>query len=239
MGFMFSYYRVKIFYFEDYIKNDKDLENKVLDLIGKIEKDKKISINYILELDKKDQISFFMAIKLTDEIEDILNLNDFLKLRQNKKSMDLLYKSVFDKEEVSIDDFLKSNPDSEILSIFYSNLMYVSLSKQSLENIINLDKNSQIIIFKKIIKLFSYLMSEDKNIDKSDYFWLMMNKLLGFIEVKDMTDKELLIFIDKINIFYPIFFGTENASLDKFIKRIKIIQNWLLYFCINLFPEIK
>ena len=209
MGFTMHYDNVKMIWFEDY-ECDKDRQKKIDDFNSKIIQGEKISIDDILKLDKKDQISIFFAAKtLHGRKKAILNLNDFLKLRENEKSMGLLYKSVFDKEEVSIDDFLKSNPDSEILSIFYSNLMYVSLSKQSLKNIINLDKNSQIIIYKKIIKLYNcdnnLIKNKDKNAAKFDYFDLMIIKLIGFIEVKDMTDKELINFIDKIQIFYPIF----------------------------------
>ena len=66
-----------------------------------------------------------------------------------------------------------------------------------------------------IIKEYSIKKNQDYKI-----YLLMMKKLANFIEIKTKKNQELEI-IDKIQIFYPIFFGAEDISLEKFIKEDK------------------
>ena len=85
-------------------------------------------------------------------------------------------------------------------------------------NFIKFYKDKEMSDFRRLPFEIQMLIIKEYSLKKiQDYkiYLLMMKKLADFIEIKN--DKELEI-IDKIQIFYPIFFGAENISLDKFIK---------------------
>ena len=105
------------------------------------------TIDDIINLPKGIQITAFSFI------ED-KSLNNFLKLRDNKKAMTLLYEFLFQSRKVSLEDFLKANADYELQSYFYINHLYLLSSSSSYENEIDIDKldeKAQIIIIKRII----------------------------------------------------------------------------------------
>ena len=123
-----------------YITNKDSMESVRKDINLK-------TIDDILNLPKGIQITAFSYI------ED-KSLNNFLKLRENKKAMTLLYEFLFKSKKVSLEDFLKTKADYELQSYFYINHLYLLSSSSLYENefdIDKLDEKAQIIIIKKII----------------------------------------------------------------------------------------
>lgn len=161
----------------EYLRKDKNLKN----------------IDDILNLPKGIQITAFSYI------ED-KSLPNFLKLRENKKAMTLLYEFLFQSKKVSLEDFLKSNADYELQSYFYINHLYLLSSSPLYENEIDIDKldeKAQIIIIKKII----LIVKEFKNLTKlklKKKFEILVQKFLKDILPLIKSEKDFNIHIQNI-----------------------------------------
>jgi hypothetical protein len=74
--------------------------------------------------EKEFQIPLFLIDYLDTSKKNDVSLKNFIKLGENKKAMELIFKK-FSKvvlneyQDISFDEFMKTNPDSELQSIFF------------------------------------------------------------------------------------------------------------------------
>lgn len=183
--------------------------------------------------EKEFQIPLFLIDHLdTSKINDV-SLKNFIKLGENKKAMELIFKK-FSKvvlneyQDISFDEFMKTNPDSELQSIFFLLLMNEMKSDLKIligKNFFELDKRAQFDVLRQMIrnmKLYS-ILNENNNLKNN------LNDIYPYIFQKFSENK-----IDRDTIEHLIDGSVSIEEIDKLLINFKDSEIQSL-FCFYIF----
>ena len=196
--------------------------------------------------EKEFQIPLFLIGCLNPSKINDVSLENFIKLGENKKAMELIFKK-FSKivlneyQDISFDEFMKTNPDSELQSIFFLILMNEMKSDLKIlirKNFFELDKRAQFDVLRQMIrnmKLYSIL---DKKINPNDIYAYIFQKFSenkidrdtiehlidGSVSIEEI-DKLLINFKDsEIQSLFCLYIFRIGGSKEDFLRFNKRIQ---------------
>ena len=132
-------------------------------------------------------------------------MEDFIKLKSNKDAMKLVFKkfskitlNVYVKEDLSFDEFMKTNPDSELQSIYFLlSTVDANIGCDIInfieDNLLKLNKQAKIDSIKQMIRNFKlYTFMFEKIININDIYVTIFQKFSGKeINIKDII-KQLI-----------------------------------------------
>lgn len=159
---------------EDYLKCNQDIDSEFQSFFYLIisEKREKFKDDF-MKLNKKAQIIAIKNIiesKADDYIDKIIELKDFKKLFEkgiNIETMVLIYKIFYkDEREISLDEFLNSNKDSETQAIFY--LIASKQREKYQDDFLKLNKKAQSLVLKIMLEKDICIGELESFIDKID-----------------------------------------------------------------------
>lgn len=159
---------------------DNDNKNKFMEKFIKLkrnEKEFKVEKFLIELLDKRINFN-------KESLEN--SLANFIKLKSNKNALKYVFKkylktilNINETENLSFDEFMKTNPDSELQSIFFLLSTFETGTTDFIENnILKIDKKAKIDVLKQIIRNRKFLgILKKKEINIDDFFINIFQKL--------------------------------------------------------------